>query len=69
MTNAEVLRQVEQGYRLPRPLNCPQSLYEIMLECWHKCPESRPSFNSLQYRLEDQYTEGGTEIHNLSVHN
>ena len=30
MTNAEVLRQVDQGYRLPQPSNCPSSLYGIM---------------------------------------
>jgi len=32
MTNAEVLHQVEYGYRMPKPPNCPPSLYEIMLE-------------------------------------
>lgn len=38
MTNAEVLHQVEHGYRMPCPTGCPQALYEIMLECWHKDP-------------------------------
>lgn len=36
MTNAEVLSQVEHGYRMPMPPNCTPALYEIMLECWHK---------------------------------
>ena len=56
MTNAEVLRQVDQGYRLPQPTNCPSSLYAIMRECWHVQPESRPSFSALQHRLENEYT-------------
>ena len=36
MTNAEVLHQVEHGYRMASPQGCPPSLYDIMLECWHK---------------------------------
>ena len=36
MTNAEVLHQVEHGYRMASPQGCPPALYDIMLECWHK---------------------------------
>ncbi|CAF3651473.1 unnamed protein product [Adineta steineri] len=64
MTNAEVLRQVEQGYRLPQPPNCPLSLYAIMHECWHAQPENRPSFSALQYRLENEYTGENPEFSN-----
>ena len=42
MTNAEVLHQVEHGYRMASPQNCPPALYDIMLECWHKVLESPP---------------------------
>ncbi|XP_034479962.1 pneumococcal serine-rich repeat protein isoform X2 [Drosophila innubila] len=56
MTNAEVLTQVEHGYRMPMPPNCEQRLYEIMLECWHKDPMRRPTFETLQWKLEDFYT-------------
>ena len=34
MTNAEVLQQVERGYRMPSPPGTPEALYEIMLDCW-----------------------------------
>ncbi|UJR26622.1 hypothetical protein I4U23_007940 [Adineta vaga] len=64
MTNAEVLRQVEHGYRLPQPPNCPSSLYAIMRECWHAQPENRPSFVALQYRLENEYTGENPEFSN-----
>jgi len=64
MTNAEVLRQVDQGYRLPQPNNCPSSLYTIMRECWHAQPENRPSFSTLQYRLENEYTGENPEFSN-----
>lgn len=56
MTNAEVLSQVEHGYRMPCPPNCTQPLYEIMLECWHKDPMRRPTFETLQWKLEDFFT-------------
>lgn len=53
MTNAEVLHQVDHGYRMQSPPNCPSQLYEIMLECWHKDPLKRPTFDTLQWQLED----------------
>ena len=56
MTNAEVLSQVERGYRMPCPPNCSTALYEIMLECWNKDPMRRPTFETLQWKLEDFFT-------------
>lgn len=53
MGNAEVLAQVERGYRMPCPANCPPSLYIIMMDCWKAEPISRPTFETLQWRLED----------------
>ncbi|CAF1589831.1 unnamed protein product [Rotaria magnacalcarata] len=64
MTNAEVLRKVDQGYRLPQPPNCPSSLYTIMRECWEPQPDDRPSFSALQYRLENEYTGENPEFSN-----
>ncbi|CAF2969723.1 unnamed protein product [Rotaria sp. Silwood2] len=64
MTNAEVLRRVDQGYRLPQPSNCPSSLYAIMFECWNGEPENRPSFLLLQYRLENEYIGENPEFSN-----
>jgi fyn-related kinase len=53
MNNAEVLQQVEKGYRMPCPHGCPELLYTIMLDCWKMRPEERPTFETLQWRLED----------------
>ncbi|XP_022907380.1 tyrosine protein-kinase src-2 isoform X1 [Onthophagus taurus] len=66
MTNAEVLHQVEHGYRMPSPPNCPSSLYEIMLECWHRDPMKRPTFETLQWKLEDFFTLEGSEYKEAS---
>ncbi|XP_025022907.1 tyrosine-protein kinase Blk [Python bivittatus] len=56
MMNHDVIRHLEQGYRMPRPESCPSELYAIMLKCWKNNPEERPTFEYLQFALEDFYT-------------
>lgn len=56
MTNPEVIRSLEKGYRMQRLDKCPPELYEIMKECWKDKPEDRPTFDYLQSVLEDFYT-------------
>lgn len=56
MNNREVLEQVERGYRMPCPQDCPPSLHELMVQCWKKDPEERPTFEYLQAFLEDYFT-------------
>lgn len=53
LSNAQVLEQVLKGYRMPRPMTCPEKLYDIMLKCWKKEPECRPTFETLQWQLEE----------------
>eukprot|EP00048_Salpingoeca_helianthica_P011850 m.171858 g.171858 ORF g.171858 m.171858 type:complete len:528 (+) comp15292_c1_seq2:127-1710(+) len=68
MTNAEVLQQVERGYRMPAPPGTPESMYQIMLDCWKANPEERPRFEALQWRLEDFFvnTDSYTEAANVT---
>uniref|UniRef100_A0A7N8YBD4 Hepatocyte growth factor receptor n=1 Tax=Mastacembelus armatus TaxID=205130 RepID=A0A7N8YBD4_9TELE len=40
-----------QGRRLLQPEFCPDSLYTVMIECWHPKPERRPSFSELVSRI------------------
>ncbi|XP_030411068.1 tyrosine-protein kinase Blk isoform X2 [Gopherus evgoodei] len=56
MTNPEVIRNLERGYRMPCPDDCPGELYTIILRCWRSKPEDRPTFEYLQSVLEDFYT-------------
>uniref|UniRef100_A0A672IE51 Tyrosine-protein kinase n=1 Tax=Salarias fasciatus TaxID=181472 RepID=A0A672IE51_SALFA len=56
MTNPEVIRALEKGYRMQRLDSCPTELHQIMLECWKNKPEERPTFDYLQSVLEDFYT-------------
>jgi len=67
MTNAEVLHQVEHGYRMPCPPGCPAALYEIMLECWKKDENERPTFETLQWKLEEFFTLPGSEYNEASI--
>ena len=61
MNNAQVLDALQNGYRMPCPMGCPEPLYEIMRECWRDDAASRPTFETLQWRLEEFFTaeEGG----------
>ncbi|XP_063922128.1 tyrosine-protein kinase Src42A isoform X1 [Zophobas morio] len=68
MTNAEVLHQVEHGYRMPSPPGCPAPLYDIMLECWNRDPMKRPTFETLQWKLEDFFTMEGSEYKEASAY-
>lgn len=49
MQNKEVIEQVQQGYRLPKPTkcDCPDEVYGIMRDCWHQDPDKRPTFEYL----------------------
>jgi fyn-related kinase len=68
MTNAEVLHQVEHGYRMQCPQGCPPALYDIMLECWHKDPVKRPTFETLQWKLEDFFTMSDSEYRDATAY-
>ncbi|XP_062376653.1 tyrosine-protein kinase Lyn-like [Sardina pilchardus] len=53
MSNSEVMAQVQRGYRMPCPENCPAELYDVMKTCWRPKAEERPTFEYLQSVLED----------------
>ncbi|XP_020798925.1 vascular endothelial growth factor receptor 1 isoform X5 [Drosophila serrata] len=49
--NQELFNKLNDGYRMEKPPYANQELYDIMLECWRKNPESRPLFNELEKRF------------------
>ncbi|XP_065890342.1 tyrosine-protein kinase SRK3-like [Dysidea avara] len=56
MNNHEALKAVKHGYRMPPPMGCPCALYSgIMLSCWEREPNNRPTFELLQFLLEDYF--------------
>lgn len=67
MNGRQALEKLEQGYRMPKPFHCPQDLYNIMLECWNANSESRPTFETLQWRLEDYFETESSSYHDANA--
>ncbi|XP_051577816.1 tyrosine-protein kinase Fes/Fps-like isoform X2 [Myxocyprinus asiaticus] len=51
MTNQQTRDEVERGYRMPAPNNCPDEIYALMCHCWQYDPRKRPSFCKLKADL------------------
>uniref|UniRef100_A0A1I8HPW6 Ig-like domain-containing protein n=1 Tax=Macrostomum lignano TaxID=282301 RepID=A0A1I8HPW6_9PLAT len=47
----EMSRHLRQGFRLTKPINCPDQLFSIMHSCWHYRPDCRPRLKQLQAAL------------------
>ncbi|KAM9354229.1 tyrosine-protein kinase FRK-like [Pholidichthys leucotaenia] len=60
MTNFQVVQRVTQGYRMSSPPSCPKVLYELMLDCWKENEQDRPTFETLQWKLEDYFDQDVT---------
>uniref|UniRef100_A0A8C9U066 non-specific protein-tyrosine kinase n=1 Tax=Scleropages formosus TaxID=113540 RepID=A0A8C9U066_SCLFO len=51
LENKDVINQLEQGVRLPKPEQCPPTLYSLMTRCWTYDPKERPTFTELVCKL------------------
>eukprot|EP00054_Salpingoeca_dolichothecata_P026301 m.187312 g.187312 ORF g.187312 m.187312 type:complete len:854 (+) comp25616_c0_seq5:39-2600(+) len=51
MSNAEVQKKVESGYRLPCPQDCPPEFHAVMMKCWDIDGTNRPSAHDLVEQL------------------
>ncbi len=60
MTNYQVVQMVPQGYRMPSPPKCPKIMYDIMMDCWKEKEQDRPTFETLQWKLEDFFDQDMT---------
>ena len=66
--NTQVLAEVPspRNYRMQKPKNTPNYLYQIMLDCWKSNADARPTFENLRYRLEDFYVESEQRYKDLN---
>ena len=64
LTNSEVIQAITKFHQLPCPPNCPDGIYQLMLNCWSKMTGDRPSFDKLQKHLCNFY-EGLSEQHSM----
>ncbi|XP_033220278.1 ephrin type-B receptor 1-B isoform X21 [Belonocnema kinseyi] len=51
-SNQDVIKSIEKGYRLPAPMDCPEAIYQLMLDCWQKERTHRPTFSNLTQTLD-----------------
>ncbi|KAJ6652774.1 hypothetical protein lerEdw1_010628, partial [Lerista edwardsae] len=51
LSNQQVMRQVERGFRMRAPRGCPMDIYDLMLRCWDHKPRLRPTFCSTYKEL------------------
>ncbi|XP_062605809.1 ephrin type-B receptor 1-B-like isoform X3 [Saccostrea cucullata] len=51
-SNQDVIRAVDRGYRLPPPMDCPEALHQLMLDCWQKERGNRPKFDIIVKSLD-----------------
>ncbi|XP_036409671.1 ephrin type-A receptor 4-like isoform X2 [Megalops cyprinoides] len=52
MSNQDVIKAIEEGYRLPPPMDCPVALHQLMLDCWQKERSERPKFCQIVNMLD-----------------
>ncbi|XP_064459535.1 ephrin type-B receptor 2-like isoform X3 [Ornithodoros turicata] len=51
-SNQDVIKSIEKGYRLPAPMDCPEAVHQLMLDCWQKDRSHRPQFSSIVKTLD-----------------
>jgi len=48
MSNNDVVQMViDEGYRMPKPKEVSEDIYDIMMKCWQTKPEDRPDFKTI----------------------
>ncbi|XP_013861652.1 ephrin type-A receptor 2a [Austrofundulus limnaeus] len=47
MSNHEVMKAINEGFRLPAPMDCPSAIYQLMLQCWQHDRSKRPRFSDI----------------------
>ncbi|XP_034147329.1 ephrin type-A receptor 4b isoform X2 [Esox lucius] len=52
MSNQDVIKAIDEGYRLPAPMDCPVVLHQLMLDCWENGRSERPKFDQIVSTLD-----------------
>uniref|UniRef100_A0AAZ3S1P2 receptor protein-tyrosine kinase n=1 Tax=Oncorhynchus tshawytscha TaxID=74940 RepID=A0AAZ3S1P2_ONCTS len=52
MSNQDVIKAIDEGYRLPPPMDCPVALHQLMLDCWQRERGDRPKFGQIVNMLD-----------------
>nr|XP_033506777.1 activated CDC42 kinase 1-like [Epinephelus lanceolatus] len=59
LNGSQILHKIDkEGERLPKPEDCPQDIYNVVLQCWAQKPDDRPTFVALrEFLLETMPTD------------
>ncbi|XP_056148644.1 tyrosine kinase, non-receptor, 2b isoform X2 [Lampris incognitus] len=59
LNGSQILHKIDkEGERLPKPEDCPQDIFNVMLQCWAQKPDDRPTFVALrEFLLETMPTD------------
>uniref|UniRef100_A0A3B4TQE1 Activated CDC42 kinase 1 n=1 Tax=Seriola dumerili TaxID=41447 RepID=A0A3B4TQE1_SERDU len=59
LNGSQILHKIDKECeRLPKPEDCPQDIYNVMLQCWAQKPDDRPTFVALrEFLLETMPTD------------
>ncbi|XP_076018355.1 tyrosine kinase, non-receptor, 2b isoform X2 [Genypterus blacodes] len=59
LNGSQILHKIDkEGERLPKPEDCPQDIYNVMLQCWAQKSDDRPTFVALrEFLLETMPTD------------
>lgn len=41
---SQVMKAINDGFRLPTPMDCPSAIYQLMMQCWQQERIRRPKF-------------------------
>jgi serine/threonine protein kinase len=52
LSNETTAERVVLGYRLEKPMDCPDDVYSLMRSCWDADPSKRPSFLDIVDNIE-----------------
>ncbi|XP_061456587.1 ephrin type-A receptor 2 isoform X2 [Rhineura floridana] len=47
LSNHEVMKAINEGFRLPAPMDCPSAIYQLMMRCWQQERSHRPKFSDV----------------------
>ncbi|KRX54440.1 Proto-oncogene tyrosine-protein kinase receptor Ret [Trichinella sp. T9] len=50
----QLLDLLKSGYHMPQPDGCDTALYKLMVKCWNKDADLRPTFSDIRIQLELQ---------------
>ena len=57
MTLNQLIEELQNGYRMKKPEFAPESIGQLMSDCWKTQPNQRPTFSELEEALKNQMDE------------